>query len=149
MTATGHALIGTVIAAKIGDPYLAIPIAFFSHLILDLIPHWDAGTHGEKKTSSQLFFEAGLDVIIGFGLSYLLITYLFPATDLSYAFIIIIVAQLLDWLTAPYYIFKFHKQPFKFFYQLSSDTNSKLDKPWGIVTQVVVVALAILLGKLI
>jgi len=32
MTATGHAIIGTVIAAKIGNPYLAIPLAIVSHL---------------------------------------------------------------------------------------------------------------------
>lgn len=39
MTATAHAIIGTVIAAKVGNPVLAVPIALASHIIADAIPH--------------------------------------------------------------------------------------------------------------
>ena len=50
MTATTHALIGTIIAAKIGNPALAIPIAIASHIAADAIPHWDTATNRKKKT---------------------------------------------------------------------------------------------------
>lgn len=115
MTATGHALIGTVIAGTIGNPILAIPVAIGSHILCDLLPHWDAGTHSNKKTKEQLKKEAALDVIIGFVASYGLLQYAFPETNLLYAFIMILCAQGLDWVTAPYYMFGVKTQPFKFF----------------------------------
>lgn len=149
MTATGHALIGTLIAAKIGNPYVALPLAFGSHLLFDLLPHWDAGTHGRNKTRPRLRLEAAADVLISFFASYLLIFFLFPTTDLVYAFILIITAQGIDWLTAPYYMFNMKNQPFKFFHDVSSFTNSKLDKPWGIISQVTVVSLLTLLALLV
>lgn len=146
MTATGHALIGVVIAAKISNPLLAIPLAFSSHIIADLLPHWDAGTHGRKKTGRQLTIEAAADVLIGFIASYIAIVYIFPHTPLSYAFIMILAAQAIDWLTAPYYMFGLKVQPFIFFHSISSMTNTKLDKPWGIVSQIVFVSSLILLA---
>lgn len=149
MTATGHALLGTVIAAKIGNPYLALPIAFGSHILADLLPHWDAGTNSKKKSKFQLRREAALDVICGFVASYGLIYYVFPSTDLFYTFVVIIAAQGLDWLTAPYYMYGFKMQPFKFFSDISSATNTRLDKPWGIVTQATVVGLTIAAGLLV
>lgn len=149
MTATAHALIGTVIAAKIGNPALAIPLAFTSHIILDLVPHWDAGTHGKNKKKDQLRFEAGVDVIVGFIASYVLIQLLFPTTSLVYAFIMIISAQGLDWLTAPFYMYGYKMQPFTLFHDISSITNTKLDKPWGIVTQAIVVGAIAYIGYIL
>lgn len=149
MTATGHALIGTIIAAKIGNPLVALPIAFASHVIADLVPHWDAGTHGRSKTKKQLQNEAAADVAVGFIASYLLIYFIFPTTDILYALILILTAQGIDWLTAPYYMFGYKTQPFSFFYELSKRTNSKLDKPWGIITQIVSITLLIILALLV
>ena len=69
MTATGHAIIGTVIAAKVGNPALAIPLAIASHFIADAIPHWDIATHRKEKTKSNLILEAFSDVLLGFVLT--------------------------------------------------------------------------------
>lgn len=148
MTATGHAIIGTVIAAKIGNPYVAVPIAIGSHILADLFPHWDAGTHGRNKKSNQLIFEAMIDVILGFIISYILIQLLFPKTDLIYAFIIIIAAQLLDWLTAPYYMFNMKFPPFTWIHTISSKTNTKLDKPWGIIGQAAILGVLVIMAKI-
>lgn len=147
MTATGHAVIGTVIAARIGNPLLAIPIALASHFAADLFPHWDSGTNSRKKSNERMFFEASADVLIGFAVSYLLIVFLFPSTNLNYAFFMIIVSQLPDWLTAPYYIFHINEQPFIWFHKVQKKFNTKLDKPWGIINQVAILILLIFLGK--
>lgn len=40
MTATNHALTGAIIGLVIGEPLLAIPLAFASHFICDVIPHY-------------------------------------------------------------------------------------------------------------
>lgn len=52
MTATNHALSGALIGATISQPYLAIPLAFASHFVLDAIPHFgldDVGGHSNIK----------------------------------------------------------------------------------------------------
>ncbi len=146
MTATAHAVIGTVIAAKIGNPGLAIPLAFVSHIAADLVPHWDVGTNRHFKTRRQMRIQAALDVITSFALSYFLISFFFPQTNLLYAFIMIIAAQSFDWLMAPYYFFGIKQ--FKWAYDFGKKTNKELDKPWGIITQVVILIAIVTLAKI-
>lgn len=145
MTATSHALIGTIIAAKIGNPALAIPIAIASHVVADAIPHWDTATNRSKKTFKKLFIDTLLDVALGFYLSYLLVILFFPKTDPGYVFIMIIASQLLDWLTAPYYFFKI--KAFKFIYTFQKTFDNKLNLPWGLVTQIILIIGLVILAK--
>ncbi len=148
MTVTSHALIGTVIAAKIGNPALGIPLAIASHFIADAVPHWDTATNGNGKfkLTRSVFYNSIADIILGFILSYLLIFFLFPQTNLLYALLLIIMAQLPDYLTAPYYFFAIKNPLFKGMYKFQKIFDRKLDKPWGIVTQVISVLLVIFLG---
>lgn len=44
-----HALVGAAIATKIPNPFISIPLAFLSHLLLDFIPHWNPGLYTETK----------------------------------------------------------------------------------------------------
>ena len=130
MTATGHALIGTVIAAKVGNPFAAIPIAIASHFLADALPHWDTGYHRKQKSKRKFFIESALDVLLGFVLSFILISLFFPKTNLSYAFLMIIMAQLPDWLTAPYLFFNIKTIPFCWIYKLQKIFDSRKDLPW-------------------
>ena len=41
MTTTNHAITGALIATVVKQPYLAIPLAFASHFVCDLIPHFE------------------------------------------------------------------------------------------------------------
>lgn len=147
MTATAHAVIGTVIAAKIGNPALAIPLAFLSHFAADMVPHWDTAFGSPKKNKKRILVETIGDVILGFSLSYSIIVFLFPGTNIFYAFLMIIVAQLPDWMFAPYYFFDI--KSLKWAYDLGKNTNVSIDKPWGVITQIVSVSAVILLGKLL
>lgn len=146
MTATSHAVIGTIIAAKIGNPALAIPLALASHVALDMIPHWDTAYHSSQKDRKRIFVETLGDVILGFSLSYSIIVFLFPQTNIFYAFSMVIIAQLPDWLFAPYYFFDW--KAFKWAYDFGKRTNIDLDKPWGVITQIVTVLVVIFLGKI-
>jgi hypothetical protein len=147
MTATGHALIGTVIAAKIGNPALAIPIAIASHFLADALPHWDTGYHRKTKSKRKFVIESALDVLVGFALSYTVIHVFFPATNLSYAFLIVIMAQLPDWLTAPYLFLDMKFAPFCWIYNLQKKFDTTKDLPWGFINQAVVVVALIFLGR--
>lgn len=147
MTATGHAIIGTVIAAKIGNPALAIPIAIGSHFLADLFPHWDTGYHRKQKTHNKFLIESAIDVLLGFGISYLLIQSFFPSTNLSYAFLIIIMAQLPDWITAPYLFWDMNFPPFSWMYRLQKMFDNRLGLPWGVINQVAIIIALIFVGR--
>lgn len=146
MTATTHALIGTIIAAKIGNPALAIPIAIASHIFADAIPHWDTATNRKQKGFRKMFADTMLDVALGFYLSYLMVILFFPKTDPGYVFIMILASQLIDWLTAPYYFFKIGA--FKWVYSFQKTFDNKLDLPWGLLTQIILLGLLLALAKI-
>lgn len=143
MTATGHALVATLLIAKFPDPLVSLPLAFVSHFALDVVPHWDAGTHHHGKTKEKLFFEAGADVVLSVILSYVLYYYI-GGQEYGILLLGIFLSQLPDWLTAPYFILHM-KSPLvswsKQMYKLQHKINNRLDKPWGIVTQITTVVL--------
>lgn len=144
MTATGHALVAALIAAKFTNPYIALPLSFASHFACDVLPHWDSGTHRREKSKNRFIMEAVLDVIIGFIAAFVL--YNMVTTDRNYMFLFlaIISAQLPDWIMAPYLIFGSQGKLFawsKWMYTLQHKFNSRLDQPWGVITQVLTVVL--------
>lgn len=54
MTATNHALTGAVIGLAVGQPWLAIPLAFGSHFVLDALPHFGSQRF---KPSHRMFIH--------------------------------------------------------------------------------------------
>lgn len=146
MTATGHAVIGTVIAAKVGNPTLAIPLALASHFAADFLPHWDTGFHREQKGKGKFFLQTVVDVIASFIVSYLLIQIFFPETTISYAFLIVAIAQLPDWLTAPYLFFDLKYPPFLWIYKLQKVFDRPRDLPWGFMNQIAILAAIVILA---
>ncbi|MBI2430578.1 MAG: hypothetical protein HYV39_01020 [Candidatus Levybacteria bacterium] len=149
MTATGHAIIGTIIAAKVGNPYLAVPLALASHVAADIIPHWDTATNRKSKGKDRVLTETIFDIALGFLLSYAILTFFFPNTNFLYALLMIFVSQSFDWLMAPYYFFHINMPPFTWAYQLQKKFDSELDAPWGIVTQVAAVLVVLFLAVLL
>ena len=145
MTATAHALIGASLATRISNPLLGIPIAILSHFIADLIPHWDAGTNHRQKSIMRLRAEATLDVLLGFALVIILFRN-FAQTNPMYLFTMVIAAQLPDWIEAPSWMFGFKVPPFSWLDWLGHKLQSRLQLPWGLVTQIVVVGLMLLLS---
>lgn len=142
MTATAHALIGASIAARISNPYIGIPLAIASHFIADLVPHWDAGTNHKKKSALRLKMEAAADVLLGFALAFLIFR---TVVNPNYLFIMIISAQLPDWLEAPSWMFGFKIPPFSWMDYLGHKLQTRMQLPWGLVTQVVIVGLIVIL----
>lgn len=61
MTATNHALTGTVIALVVKQPLLAIPLAFLSHFVLDMILHLE----GRDLPKEWVLRVIGADLLIG------------------------------------------------------------------------------------
>ena len=145
MTATAHALVGGAIAASVQNPAIGIPLAFVSHPILDIIPHWDFGMGWRRKNKFILFLESSLDLILGIILAFLL----FGANLNPYYFLAcILVSEIWDILMMPY-LFWGWGGIFKTFYKMQHKIQSNIKLPWGILTQVGTVYLAVLLLRLV
>ncbi|MBI3283157.1 hypothetical protein HYZ70_03735 [Candidatus Curtissbacteria bacterium] len=138
MTATAHALIGASIAVKITNPIVGIPLAIASHFLADLIPHWDAGTNHRQKSLARLRLEAAVDVTVGFLLTFAVFRNL---VDPVYLFTMVVAAQLPDWLEAPSWMFGIKVPPFSWMDWLGHKLQSRLQLPWGLVTQAILVGI--------
>lgn len=141
MTSTGHALIGALVAAKFNDPYIALSLSFLSHYPSDILPHWDVGTHLGKKSAKRRFIEGSIDIAIGLVLSVILYSYLSLENNYILLLLCIFSAQLPDWISSPVTVFKMNIPLIKQLDDFSDRLHNKLDKPWGIVTQIAALAM--------
>lgn len=55
MTATNHAVTGALIGLIIGQPLIALPVAFLSHFVCDAIPHFDPSMPTEQWIRTRRF----------------------------------------------------------------------------------------------
>lgn len=72
MLSLAHSATGAFIATQVANPFIAVPLIFFSHYLEDWIPHWDVGTglsNGSRKKSTAIILELG-DLVLTAGLIY-------------------------------------------------------------------------------
>lgn len=136
MTATAHALVGGAIAASISNPAAGIALAFASHPVLDMIPHWDLGMGWRKKNKVTLFVESILDLIVGIILAYFIFG---KNVDPLYFLACIFFSEVWDILMMPYLLFGWRIPPFSTAYSWQHKIQSNVRLPWGILTQAVTV----------
>lgn len=151
MIAIAHALVAGAIAAKVPNPLIAAPLALGSHFILDSVPHWDFGTDWKKRAKFITGILGIADTIAGFVIAWLVFG---SHVHTVLLFLCVTVSLLPDWLEAPLYIF--FVQPGKekirkhagvmerFFHGVYTVTNifhTKTTFVWGVLSQIVVVAL--------
>lgn len=74
MTATNHALTGAIIGLVIGEPILAIPLAFVSHFICDALPHFGSQDPNDGRIKTKGFRNY---LILDASLCFLLVAILF------------------------------------------------------------------------
>lgn len=139
MTSTAHSLVAIAIAAKITNPELAIPLAFTSNFLLDMVPHWDFGFGWRQKNKTKLFWEAALDVSLSYFLTGIIYFKFLSHLNPIFLLACVFASQLPDWLEVPYLLFNWKSEPFYFFYRIQHHIHRKLDLPWGLVSQIVVV----------
>lgn len=143
MLDASHALIGASIAKLIPNPYLGIPINLCLHFLADLFPHWDLRTRKAQRSHLKTIVVSLSDAFIGYLLGYLIFA---PTVPIPYLLMMMFVSQLPDWLEAPYLIFDWNFPPFSSIKHLQSRLHHKLDLPWGLVSQILVVIAFIFLA---
>ena len=137
MLSASHAVIGASLAKLIPNPYFGFPLSLVSHFLGDLFPHWDFRTRKTKHSKLTTITLSLSDAFVGYAIGYLI----FPSIPLWYLFSMMFVAQLPDWLESPYHIFDWNFPPFSSIKKLQSKLHYKLDLPWGLILQILAVAL--------
>jgi hypothetical protein len=71
MLSIAHGTTGALIASKIPNPFISIPLVLLSHYVEDRIPHWDVGQgltswKKSRKTAflQELFFDFPLSIVL-------------------------------------------------------------------------------------
>lgn len=147
-----HTIAGVAIATVIKQPELALPLAFLSHFILDLISHWDplvgklqaedfTGVRG--KTLLFIF----IDFFIGLGLGLFFVWRALPDTTLATViFFSAFLANLPDGLMTPWAFFGKRWGWLITYIQLHSRFQVRLSLPWGLLTQGAAIAIGLLIA---
>ncbi|MCX6706262.1 MAG: hypothetical protein NTV24_04145 [Candidatus Woesebacteria bacterium] len=146
MLETPHALLGAVIAVKLGNPALSIPIAFASHFILEKVPHWNPHLTKEtikygqptKQSTTIVIIDSSLALILGSAIAFSQA----PNTAMVIGTLLSSFAAVLpDLIEAPYFFLKvrnnkYIKRWIKF------QKGIQVDAPpfWGLLTQVLTIA---------
>ena len=71
MTAANHTIFGALVGVLVKEPVLAIPAAFASHFLLDMLPHFGFGKLPvSKRNKLPLFrFVIGVDIVVALSLA--------------------------------------------------------------------------------
>lgn len=110
MLETPHIFVGALIATKVANPMLAVPLALGSHFVLDMLPHWNPHINREIKTYGSPTMKSKILILFDsvFGLiSGLLIAFSFYPDIVMVLTVLLccFAAVLPDIVEIPYYFF--------------------------------------------
>ncbi len=135
MRAINHALTGTLIGLTIGEPLIAIPVAFLSHFVCDAIPHYGSSLTDKEEIRSRLFRRLlYADVILCGGLVWLL--YIRQPIYWQLAALCAFAAASPDWLSFNRYVrVNAHKQWRPSTYAKFATSIQWFERPIGAVVE--------------
>lgn len=140
-----HVVVGAAVASKVPNPLIALPLAFASHLVLDLVPHWnphlntEMKKHGKlsKNTMNLIVLDVASSLIIGSSVAYSALP------DKAHALTILgacFAAALPDLMESPYYLFGIKNKLIKQWIKFQKVLQNDAEPLFGIATQAIVVA---------
>ena len=145
MLETPHVALGAAIAFKIGNPYLAIPLALTSHFILERVPHWNPHLNTEMKKYGHLTNKTRLiiavDTTLALGLGIIIALKALPNSSLSLLVIASSFTAILpNLMESPYFIFGIKNKYIQKWISLQKKIQIDATPFWGILTQIIVLA---------
>jgi len=144
MLETPHVFIGAAIASKIPDPFIAIPLAFASHFLFEMIPHWNPHLNSETQKYGQptrrstviTAIDSTLALASGSFIAYQALP------DIGQAVLILaccFAAVLPDVLEGPYFFLKLRTNWIKKWIAFQKSLQNDTTPFWGLLTQVITV----------
>jgi len=149
MLETPHIAVGIAIATKFPNPWIAIPLSFASHFILDKIPHWNPHLYTETQKNGHPSAKSSTFAILDIGTAFVLgSTFAYKSLPDRHMAMLILACSfasvLADVIKYPYYYFHWRQKWLvawvKYERSLQIDTKSMF---WGLLNQGLVIAAAI------
>lgn len=138
---------GAAIAYKVGNPALALPLAFASHFVLELVPHWNPHLYTELKkygkVTTQSTMLVAADVVLSLAFGFFIAAQALP--DFNRGFLILLgafVAVLPDIVEGPYFFLGARNALIEKWVLFQRGIQSNAPLPIGILTQVLILAAA-------
>lgn len=132
MTASNHTVTGAVIGAAIANPYVALPVAFFSHFFMDMLPHYDY--NGDEHTTRRFLYVLFTDIGILSG--FLLFILLSQPVNWPIIVASALIAASPDLGWAPYWIAELRGKPREFGPISAFLKRIQFERPWGIYVEI-------------
>lgn len=145
---TPHTIVAASIAIKTGNPYLAIPLCFLSHFVLDEIPHWNPNIT-TKKRGVKIVDPKSFKIILSDSLVALISGLIIAALvlpDMNKAILVILccfIAVLPDVVEAPYIFLNYKKKWLRSWLFFQKKHQFKANFIWGMTTQFITIAAAV------
>lgn len=150
MLETPHVAVGIAIATKFPNPLISIPLSLVSHVVLDKIPHWNPHTYTETVKnggpSQQTLTITAIDISAALSLGLYSASLALPNVNFALTILACCFASvLIDVSKYPFFLFKktrhgIYKKWVTWERGMQVQTSSVF---WGMVTQVVVTAVAL------
>lgn len=144
MLETPHVALGAAIAVKVGNPYLAVPLALLSHFVLDRVPHWNPHLYTEMKKygkpSKKSTTLAVVDSFLALGLGLAVASKALPDTGAAILVIVCcLMAVLPDQVKTPFFFLKERRKGLLKKWVLF-ERSLQVDAPFwpGVLTQIIV-----------
>lgn len=149
MLETPHVAVGVAIASKFPNPWVAIPLALASHIVLDKIPHWNPHLYTEtkkfgsptRKSTTFAFVDIGSAFILGSTFAYMAL----PDYKMSLLILACSLSSVLfDVIKYPYYYFMSFR-PKWLVWWVKTERAMQVDTTpfWGFLTQALIILSAI------
>ena len=148
MLETPHVFIGAAIAAKIPNPLIAIPLAFASHFILEMVPHWNPHLNSEtdkygaptRRSTVITTIDSTLALTSGSLIAYQAL----PNVNQVVLILACSFASVLpDVMEGPYFFLKMRANWVKKWIAFQKSIQSDTTPFWGLLTQTLVILAAI------
>ncbi len=148
MLETPHVFIGAAIATKIPNPFIAIPLAFASHFVLEMIPHWNPHLNTEtdkfgaptKKSTLITAIDSTIALVAG---SIIAFKYLPDVNQVLLVLACSFFAVLPDLIEAPYFFLKIKNRAVESWIRFQKSVQSDAGPIFGMITQVITIAATI------
>lgn len=148
MLETPHVLVGIAIATKVVNPWLAIPLSFASHFILDMTPHWNPHFYTETKKYGKPKKVSTLIVVVDEVIAivttlYFAYSYL-PDTKMSLIIMLCAFASVIpDQIKFPYFFFNQRQKYLTKWIDFERKIQVEIKPFWGIISQIIVIVASI------
>lgn len=149
MLETPHVFVGAAIATKIPDPLIAIPLAFVSHFILEMVPHWNPHLNSEtekygyptKRSTAIVVADSSLALISGSLIAYSALPDMGQALTILFACLASVLPDLIE---APYFFLKIKNKLIQKWIVFQKSIQNDTGIFWGLLTQTLTIAGVIL-----